>query len=300
MSSNAVKLEDLRREIDEIDAQLHELLIRRTEVSRTIGKAKERGRARIRPAREAQIMRQLVARHRGTLPKAVLLRIWREIISDSAAQQGPFSLSVYVSEEAPELRDLAREFFGVLTPMAEQGSAVRVLNEVASGTASLGILPPVDADNRNPWWLHLARDADDVPRIVGRLPFAPWPRDRGADATALVVALGTAEPSGHDRSFLVAEVKERMSRARFKDLLVKAGLSVRETATWSESGSSTYAYCLAEVEGYLGGVEDAPLADLLATAGERIERLWPVGSYPVPLGSAEMSGPGSRGGRTRR
>ncbi len=300
MSSNTAKLEDLRREIDEIDAQLHELLIRRTEVSRQIGRAKERGRVRIRPAREAQIMRHLVASHRGSLPKAVLLRIWREVIADSAAQQGPFSLSVYEGEDAPELRDLAREFFGVLTPIAEQGSAVRVLNEVACGAASLGVLPPIEADSRDPWWRHLARDGAEVPRIVARLPFAPWPRDRGADSAALVVAAGPVEPSGHDRSFLVAEIQDRMSRAAFKDLLGRAGLAVRETAAWNESEAAPYGYCLAEIEGYLGGSDDPPLAALLQAAGERIARLWPIGSYPVPLGDAEMAAPGARAGRSRR
>ncbi len=299
MSATTEKLDDLRLEIDEIDAQLHELLIRRTEVSQQIGKLKERSRPHIRPGREAAIMRNLVARHRGSLPKAVLLRLWREIIADSAQQQGPFSLSVYAGEEAPELRDLARETFGVLTPLSEQGSNVRVLNEVANGKATLGVLPPIQSDSRNPWWRHLARDGADVPRIVSRLPFAPWPRDRGGDSEALVVALGPPEPSGDDRSFLVAEVQDRMSRAAFKDLLAKAGLVARETATWTDGEDAPYCYCLAEVDGYLEGPEAPPLSDLVEAAGERVSRVWVIGRYPVPLSDNEMAST-DRGTRGRR
>ncbi len=300
MSASPGKLEDLRREIDEIDAQLHELLIRRTEVSRQIGKTKDGSRPRVRPAREAEVMRGLVARHRGTLPKAVLLRIWREIISDSTAQQGPFAVAVYADDESAELRDLAREFFGVLTPISELGSGVRVLNEVASGKATLGVLPPVDSDTGDPWWRHLAREGADVPRIVARLPFAPWPRDRGGEDEALVVALGAVEASGHDRSFLIAEITDRMSRAAFKDLLTRAGLTVRETATWTDGDEAPYCYCLAEVEGYIEGPEVPPLSDLTATAGERVSRIWTIGSYPVPLGEAEMASGAARGQKGRR
>jgi hypothetical protein len=273
--------------------------MRRTEISRQIGKVKERSRPRIRPGREAIVMRGLVARHRGNLPKPVLLRIWREIIADSAAQQGPFSLSVYDGEQAPELGDLAREFFGVLTPIAEQGSPVRVLNDVASGTSSLGILPTFAGDSDDPWWRHLAREGADVPRIVGRLPFAPWPRDRGDEAEALVVSLGAPEPSGDDRSYLVAEVRDRMSRAAFKDLLNRCGLAVHETATWTEGDSAPTCYCLAEVEGFLDGPQAAPLVELAEAAGDKLERVWTIGSYPVPLSKADMAGEGGRG-RARR
>jgi chorismate mutase len=289
MTASPASLEDLRREIDEIDAQIHDLLIRRTEVSRQIGKVKERGAARLRPAREAEILRNLAGRHRGSLPKPVLLRIWREILSDSTAQQGPYTVSVYAGEQDRELRDLAREFFGVLTPLVEQGSSVRVLNEVASGAAAVGVLPPIHADGDDPWWRHLARDGADVPRIVARLPFAPWPRDRGGESVGLVVGRGPVEASGEDRSFLIAELTERMSRAAFKDLLSRSGLEVRETATWSESDQAPYCYCLAEVEGFLGAPEAEPLASLAAAAGERLSRIWSIGSYPVPLGPEAMA-----------
>ena len=35
----------------------------------------------LRPGREALILRRLVARHRGPFSRAVLVRLWRELIS---------------------------------------------------------------------------------------------------------------------------------------------------------------------------------------------------------------------------
>ena len=51
-------LDDLRREIDEIDEGIHDLLMRRTGVARRIGGIKGAGPS-LRPAREAEVLRRL-------------------------------------------------------------------------------------------------------------------------------------------------------------------------------------------------------------------------------------------------
>ncbi|HEY3795642.1 MAG TPA: chorismate mutase, partial [Bradyrhizobium sp.] len=63
-------LADLRHDIDRIDEQMHELLMERSQIiDRLIAvkKTEETGSA-FRPAREADMMRRLVRRHRGNLP----------------------------------------------------------------------------------------------------------------------------------------------------------------------------------------------------------------------------------------
>src|SRR6185437_12724944 len=80
--SRTVPLEDLRRRIDEIDDQIHDLLMRRAELVEAIGNSKKSENAPVlRPGREARILRRLVARHRGRLPRSVLVRLWRELLS---------------------------------------------------------------------------------------------------------------------------------------------------------------------------------------------------------------------------
>jgi chorismate mutase/prephenate dehydratase len=79
------QLAALRAEIDAIDSQLHDLLMRRTDLAVQVGEVKARvqplggtpadGSKFIRPAREALILRRLVARHQGKLPKAVKRRV---------------------------------------------------------------------------------------------------------------------------------------------------------------------------------------------------------------------------------
>src|SRR3546814_11677568 len=62
MSSSRTALDDLRRQVDEIDDAIHDLLMRRAKLGESIGLVKGDGRATLRPEREAQILRRLASR----------------------------------------------------------------------------------------------------------------------------------------------------------------------------------------------------------------------------------------------
>jgi chorismate mutase-like protein len=115
------QLAALRAEIDAIDSQLHDLLMRRTDLAVEVGEVKARvqplggtpadGSKFIRPAREALILRRLVARHQGKLPKAVIVRMWREMISALLQVEGPFVVAVQAPKGDTALWDLARDHY---------------------------------------------------------------------------------------------------------------------------------------------------------------------------------------------
>src|SRR3989304_6084616 len=102
----------LRKEIDAIDAEIHALIMRRAAITESIRGLKAGDELKLRPGREANILRALVARHTGAFPRTQLVRIWREILSASLAMQGPFSVAVFATETAYGLWDLARDHFG--------------------------------------------------------------------------------------------------------------------------------------------------------------------------------------------
>ena len=87
MSETIKPLDDLRREIDEIDSALHDLIMRRTRVVAQVAAAKgESNAANFIPGREVWVLRRLLARHEGAFPRHALVRIWREMISAFAAR----------------------------------------------------------------------------------------------------------------------------------------------------------------------------------------------------------------------
>src|SRR6202043_3200775 len=113
-------LEVLRKEIDSIDAQVHSLLMQRGDIIDrliSVKQTQEVGSA-FRPAREADMRRRLVKRHRGILPLDTVETIWRVIISTFTYVQAPFSVHADFSAGEPAMRDCARFHFGFTVPLA--------------------------------------------------------------------------------------------------------------------------------------------------------------------------------------
>jgi chorismate mutase-like protein len=278
-------LDDLRREIDQIDTEIHDLLMRRTAIAEQVGVVKGQSTMFMRPGREARILRRLVARHRGSLPKPVVVQIWREIISALTALEGPYTVAAHAPAGGEDLRRLARQHYGCERPITSHESVSGVLRAVTEGQATLGLLPVPKGDNAEPWWRGLARDGADVPRIVARLPFVSLSATLNNDLEALVVALVAQEVSGDDRSYLVLESDQPMSRSALQKLLSRAGLESLNIETRDDAPDRrTY---LVEVDDYVAP-DDPRLERLLREGEETVGQCRVIGGYAVPLGAAEL------------
>jgi chorismate mutase/prephenate dehydratase len=206
MSGTTGALAELRREIDEIDQALHDLLMRRAAIVEEVAATKaqnanvDESPQIIYPAREAEVIRRLSGRHRGRLPKATLVQIWREIISASVRLQRPMRVGM-VAPTASDLTRLARDHFGTLIGLQSFDSAAALFDAVAADADLVGVLPfPEPASSEQPWWHHLASGVEQAPRVVTRLPFL-----KGGAGDAFVI--GTFDPgdSSADVSLLVVE-----------------------------------------------------------------------------------------------
>jgi len=164
-------LADLRREIDRIDAGMHELLMERGQIIDqliAVKRTQEIGSA-FRPAREADMMRRLVQRHRGSLPLDTVEGIWRVIISTFTYVQAPFSVHADLSAGDALMRDSARFHFGFAAPFVPHVGAANVVEAVAVSKGDLGLVPAFAIAGAGPWWAALEFDA--APKIIARLPF---------------------------------------------------------------------------------------------------------------------------------
>lgn len=164
-------LADLRQDIDRIDAAMHELLMERGEIiDRLIAvkQTQESGSA-FRPAREADMMRRLVARHRGNLPLDTAESIWRVIISTFTYVQAPFSVHADLSAGDAAMRDSARFHFGFTVPFVPHMGSASVVAAVTESKGDLGLVPAFALAGAGPWWAAL--EFDTAPKIIARLPF---------------------------------------------------------------------------------------------------------------------------------
>jgi len=279
MPGSKQKIDELRREVDQIDDAIHDLLMRRADVSGQIAELDEQ--LPIRPAREAMILRRLVSRHAGPFPTIALARIWRELISAISALNGPFAVAVHVPGDRDAAWDVAREHFGSSTSMTAVNSPAAALRAVSDGSASIAVVPFPEEDDPDPWWRFLMLADPKTPQVVARLPFHPRGAAPGGTPDLLALAPVPHEPTGDDRTLLGLELMQDMSRGRLKDVLDAAGLAPLGFRSWLARGGDVSLH-MVEIPGYLA--QGDPRLDALSTAlGGALSRATPIGGYAVPL-----------------
>lgn len=277
MTLNPVSLDDLRREIDEIDRQLHDLLMRRGGLAHKIAAVKGPDGPYWRPAREAAVVRRLVARHTGEFPPETVLRVWRQIMTATVALEGRISVAALLSPDEPQLWDLARDHFGAI-PVTGHKSVGAVLKAATESQTVIGVLPPPREEDADPWWRFLVTGGPDAPRVVVRLPFAGGAPQRGA----LLVGRIPVEPSGDDRSLLAVETLSEISRARVAERLAGIGIEGAVIAVYPEPGRQPVRLNLVEAAGFIG-LDDPRLAALGGTEPGTFGRVVALGAYATPL-----------------
>jgi chorismate mutase len=256
----APSLAELRREIDRIDESMHGLLMERGEIiDRLIAtkQTQETGSA-FRPAREADMMRRLVDRHKGTLPLDTAESIWRVIISTFTYVQAPFSVHADLSAGDAAMRDSARFHFGFTVPFVPHADAASVVASVSDSRGDLGLVPAFGVAGAGAWWNAL--ESDSTPKIIARLPFveradhpagvpvfvvsraaadamvreveiwsvrlAGW-STAAAQAVAPLAEVIAVPDRGFDSAALLISVPQGGRIERVTDTLVKVGASVR-------------------------------------------------------------------------
>src|SRR5262249_60085026 len=121
----------------------HALLMERGDIIDrliSVKQTQESGSA-FRPAREAEMMRRLVDRHKGILPLDTAESIWRVIIATFTYVQAPFSLHADLSAGDAAMRDSARFHFGFTVPFVPHMGAASVVAAVSASKGDLGLVP---------------------------------------------------------------------------------------------------------------------------------------------------------------
>lgn len=285
----------LRDEIDAIDDQIHDLLMRRTTVVHNVAKIKNanlehQGRKldndghpvpslAMRPEREASIFRRLQARHEGDLPFHVIVQLWRELINAKTRLQGPLAISLYHGDE--EIlpygsRDLARASYGAATTLNERKTPFEVLDDVMRIPGVIGVLPEPAQGDANPWWPMLLEfdhlNAEHgYPRIIACLPCIVGEESAPTYPVAWTIACFDQLSSGDDTSFFLVKCAHEVKAV--VAAFAEAGIETSPIDTQDDLvflSSATFV-----------GAEDVRLDDVSATLDATLLRQ--VGGFANPL-----------------
>lgn len=274
------RLAQLRREIDRIDDAIHDLLMQRAEVVARVGREGGKGGVALRPGREAEIIRRLLARHQGGLPARVLPRIWRELFAATTTMQGSYVITVCepdASSGGASLLPAAREHFGALTPLRVHRTPAQAIGEVSARTAIAAILPMPREDEtpREAWWTALMHRDEPRIHVVARLPFWAQRPEGAPQARALVVAAVAPDASSRDRSLVGLELDPATSRTRLTAALVAAGLPSTSILLRRDPVA---AQALVEVDGMVAETDPR-----LAALTDVLRKPVVLGGYAVPV-----------------
>jgi chorismate mutase len=221
-SKSAPSLEEVRARIDAIDGELLRLLDERAGLAQAVAAAKaaggDAGKFGLRPAREAQLLRKLLAQPRRGATPSLVVRVWREMIGESLRLQGPFHLAVWGGRDPGRAVELARFRFGAAPPLRQVGKP----EEALAAARTFGGVAVCALDPDSAWWGRLL--AEPKLRVFAALPcLAQW-----GPLGALAVAEVDVEPTGDDRTFWVTDARE--ANSKIMDALSRDGVAATPLA----------------------------------------------------------------------
>lgn len=259
MSRAAPSLEEVRARIDAVDAELLALLDERAALAAGVAAAKRAeggaGRFGLRPGREAQVIRRLLALPREAADTALIVRVWREVMGENLSRQGPFSLTVWGGKAEARAVELARTRFSAAPPLSV---AEKPEDAIAAARQPGGVAVLALAEG-SAWWGRLL--AEPRLRVFATLPcLIEW-----GPLAAFALAEVEVEPTGADQTFWVtdapgpaAAVVEALSRdgVAAQVLAEAGGLKLFGLAGFYQEGDARLARAPGKLSGVIGAAPE--------------------------------------------
>ena len=269
LSAQESALGEIRKEIDAIDRQIHQLLNQRARCAQAVAEVKaEFQQDKVvfyRPEREAQVLRGVMERNEGPLPDAEVARLFREVMSTCLALEQPLRV-VFPGKLCSKSHQAAMKQFGQSAEFVALDSIDAIFAEVASGVAHYGIVPIENVDSKL---------SQASLQAFSRYSLALCGEVSELGSRYLVIGDQLVDPSGEDKTALMVEVAGSVSA--LDDILEQS--RVLPTALLDMETSSGRLIYLD-----FNGHSSAPsVQQLIAAVEARVERCKVLGSFPMAV-----------------
>jgi len=136
-----MSLDELRKRIDELDADLLRLLNRRAELALEIGRLKSgAGREIFDPVRESHVLQNVLSLNPGPLTAEALEHVYREIMSAARSLEREMCVA-YLGPSATFTHQAAHLRFGGSVKYLDCDTITDVFSDVQKGRADYGVVP---------------------------------------------------------------------------------------------------------------------------------------------------------------
>ncbi len=140
-------LDEARQQIDALDEQIQSLISRRARIAQGVAQIKQNMGDRgdhYRPAREAEVLRRVIARNKGPeggpLTDEAMARLMREVMSACLSLESPLTVA-YLGPEGTYTQAAVLKHFGEAVTARPNHAIDEIFREVESGAADYGVVP---------------------------------------------------------------------------------------------------------------------------------------------------------------
>ena len=261
-------LQTLREKIDHIDRQMVSLLKQRMDIVHEVGavKGNQGNGSFLRPAREANMVRQLVNELKDVYPAQAVYNLWRNIISASLHCEKPLAIATHIDDAYA--KELANHYFGGFIPLTQTHNLHDLLSFASANPSHIAVTA-----TQASWWGDLHKHPHL--RVFAALPFVDTTDQPYPPMVALSQA--TPEETGDDISLLVIRCNH--------DCTVNDIEQVFRTSNYkiAYSIANHHDYLIA-IKGFYAPSSQLTLDSLNLTDPEKlIKSVYSAGCYATPI-----------------
>lgn len=142
-------LDQLRKEIDALDAKIQSLIGERAQLAIEVAEVKKSLESQsvfYRPEREAQVLRSIMERNQTHLKDKDIAHIFREIMSACLALEQGLNIA-YLGPEGTFTQEAALKHFGHAVKTLDCGNIDEIFHQVEKGNADYGVVPIENSSN---------------------------------------------------------------------------------------------------------------------------------------------------------
>lgn len=282
-NSTPAELLAFRKQIDHMDERIIQLLKERAQIVEKVGEYKKSNGQKgcfIRPGREADMLRHIwKAFGKEKFSPVAAASIWRLIIGASTNIENRLRISVCAPDEDETLYWLAREYFGPFCNVIRHPNAKRVVGDLLDGKAEVGLLPPVQHEQHGDWWITLAEQGKNAPKLFAHVPFVTDARE-SRRRSSYAIAKISPESTDEDITLIAVDTAD-ISLNRLITAFTTAGLKAARIQ-FSDVLPGGRVYHLLRVEGFVSD-DDPRLKQVFAPLKESVADWHILGAYATPI-----------------
>ncbi len=296
-------LRHLRVQIDKLDLQILKLVNERAAVAAEIGKVKnDHGSDVFSPAREEEVLQNVLQANKGPLDTSTVRAIFREIMSGSRALQKVVKVS-YLGPEDSFSHLAAVERFGRTVEFMQVGSIAAVFEEVNRSHADFGVVPlenstdgrvadtldmfmrlpqlKIVSEVRLPIHHNLLSNCEQqkIGRVYSKEQALSQCRTWLSETRFAVIGPEEKPKSGHDKTAVMFKIPHRPgSLVDALNIFKQNKLNLTWIESFPAKGPGSEYVFFVDFEGHQ---DDPKVKRALANLREHCEQLSILGSYPM-------------------